>query len=266
MLDLALPAFGHLAAVMPDHVYEFDGHGFLFTSPWVHTLNTRRHAVTVLLSAEGRAFEVDSPAGCYRGSAVLVPTLVTRSLRAHDAALVSINLTPHHRRFADFRHRAPPDLQPLDYGAFALLMPVLRSAYCGELSATLARLLADQIADIALSQLPPSVSSPRRTTSQVLDLLRSEEAAPLAQVAQQLNLSYDRASHVVSDVVGLPLKSYMSWRKMMVAWRGLSDGWPLSDVAASAGFTDLAHFSRTWSRKLGVSPSYVRGGALKVIR
>lgn len=252
---------------MRDHVYEFDGRGFLFTSPWVHTANTCRHAVTVLLSASGEPFEVDAPTGNYRGCALLVPTLVCRSLRAHDIGLVSVNVTPHHPTFAKFRHRAPTDaLQPLDYSVFAALIPALVGAYRGESTKVMAEALANEVVALALAQLPPSAATPRRSSMQLLDLLGYEEDFALVTVAERLQVSYDRASHVVSDVVGLPLKSYMSWRKMAMAWQGLANGWPLAEVAAHAGFTDLSHFSRTWSRKLGVSPSYVRCQSVRIVR
>ena len=51
-----LPAYGGLSAVTKDNHYWFGSSGFLFTSPWVATPDTMRHAAVILLTAGGAPF------------------------------------------------------------------------------------------------------------------------------------------------------------------------------------------------------------------
>jgi AraC-like DNA-binding protein len=44
----------------------------------------------------------------------------------------------------------------------------------------------------------------------------------------------------------------------MRATRHFSAEIPLTEIAQLAGFTDSAHLSRTWQRRFGMPPSYLR--------
>lgn len=265
------PPFGVLSSEMRDHVYELDGRAFVFTSPWVQTPDTRRHAATLLLSASGLPFIVSTVARRHVGCAVLVPPLLRRGLAAADVALVSINITPHHPAFNRLRRAAGAQLWPLAVERFKPLQPTLLQAYRGELTLSAAAGLAEQAISIALAQLPAVPMGieagplPRSSKALITLMERGQEYCNLDRLARELGVSYHRASHVVAEAIGLPLKSYLGWHKMLPAWQGLLGSRPLVEVAFNAGFADLAHMSRTWKRKLGVAPSYVRSDAVVVI-
>lgn len=273
-MSQAEPApFGALSATMLDHVYELSGRAFIFTSPWVHTPDTRRHAATLLLSAAGLSFTVSTATQRHVGSAVLVPPLLRRGLVAVDVGLVSINITPHHPAFNLLRRSAGDQLCPLGPELFKPLQAVLLKAYEGKLTLTEAAALVEQAQSIALLQLPavPAAAhdisrSHTRSADALLALIRrGQENCNLDRLSRELGVSYHRASHLVAEIIGLPLKSYLGWHKMLPAWHGLLGRRPLAEVAFNAGFADLAHMSRTWKRKLGVAPSYMRSEAVRVI-
>lgn len=68
-------------------------------------------------------------------------------------------------------------------------------------------------------------------------------------------LSESRFSHLFVQEVGLPYRTYVLWRKLMLAVRGIAAGETLTNAAHDAGFTDSAHFSRTFLRMFGVPAS-----------
>ncbi|WP_433932169.1 helix-turn-helix domain-containing protein [Sorangium cellulosum] len=61
--------------------------------------------------------------------------------------------------------------------------------------------------------------------------------------------------------VGLPIRTFQLWRRLLVAVAALSR-LDATGAAHAAGFADLAHFSRTCRRMLGYSPTELRSGLL----
>ena len=68
-------------------------------------------------------------------------------------------------------------------------------------------------------------------------------------------LSESRFSHLFVAEVGLPFRTYMLWRRLMVAVNGIASGTNLTSAAHDAGFADSSHFSRTFLRMFGVPAS-----------
>jgi len=57
--------------------------------------------------------------------------------------------------------------------------------------------------------------------------------------------------------LGVPLATWLVWRKLETACRSLTGGTPLAGAASAGGFADQAHFTRAARRMLGVTPSTV---------
>lgn len=82
------------------------------------------------------------------------------------------------------------------------------------------------------------------------------ETIKVIDIARHVNLSESRLCHLFTEQVGIPLTKYTLWARMKVALREmLKPDVTLSNAAHKAGFTDHAHFTRTFKRMFGVSPS-----------
>jgi AraC-like DNA-binding protein len=79
--------------------------------------------------------------------------------------------------------------------------------------------------------------------------------AALAEVAQ---LSPGRLMHTFTESIGIPLRPYLAWLRLQRAAGEITRGTPLSSAAASSGFSDAAHMSRTFRRMLGMAPSMLQ--------
>ena len=79
--------------------------------------------------------------------------------------------------------------------------------------------------------------------------VRREELATL------VHLSPTRFSHWFVEQTGLPLRSYAKWLRLTQAVRYLACGQPITTAAHESGFSDSAHFSRTFRSLLGIDPS-----------
>jgi AraC-like DNA-binding protein len=105
---------------------------------------------------------------------------------------------------------------------------------------------------------PPSLD--RRVKRVLRDLpnrLAEAEAVSLDAVAASVRLSPSRFLHLFTTSVGVPLRPYVLWLRLQCGARELACGSSVADAAHAAGFSDAAHFTRTFRRMLGATPRQV---------
>jgi len=97
----------------------------------------------------------------------------------------------------------------------------------------------------------------RRTLASI----RHDHDAPgLDELARRVGLSPDRLRHLVREEVGVPLRRYRRWSRLLHALDLLRSGESVTAAAVEAGFADAAHLSRVFREAFTFSPSgYVRG-------
>jgi len=84
---------------------------------------------------------------------------------------------------------------------------------------------------------------------------RIDTAITLPEVAKIANLSPGRFRHLFVEETGMPLRTYVLWRRLLQVWTLLMQGQSLSQAAHSVGFSDSAHLSRTSRTMFGLAPS-----------
>jgi AraC family transcriptional regulator, arabinose operon regulatory protein len=248
-------AYGALSAVMKDNYYWFGTQGFIFTSPWVVTANTARHAAVILLTASGEPVEVTVEGRVIRREALAVAPLTPRGLRAMDVGLLSLHVFPPHPCYRAFQAIPAPGVLALDRARFAGLGVDIVRAYEGRLTLAEAQRLFDRIVEAALVQLPHSPLVDCRQ-DRLHAMLRENPGCSLSALARELQMSYTGASHYFARSVGLPLRSYQLWLKYFTAADLRLGGGSLTRIAHAAGFTDSSHLSHTWQASYGLPPSY----------
>ena len=252
-----VPSYGVLSAIAKDQIYWFGRRGFIFTSPWVVTPSTVRHPAVVLLTASGKPFELALSGRTLKCDAVAIAPHTVRGLSAVDVGLVSVNVEVHHPSYGIFRDIPAPCVQRLERAAFRDFDTPLQQAYEGQLTRAEAERLFEALVAGAVAQLPKGHRRDARADL-LLAFLREHPTCSLDDVARELGVSYARASRLFSRAVGMPLRTYQHWLKCMKAAQQFGVNLPWTRVAQEAGFTDSAHFARTWQRSFGHPPSYVR--------
>jgi AraC-like DNA-binding protein len=110
--------------------------------------------------------------------------------------------------------------------------------------------------------------SPRRRidrrVARVVEAIRAPDGDRHAAIAATRLSPAHLAALFVRDI-GLPMRSYALWRKLLAAVVQLAPG-DATAAAHGAGFADLAHFSRTCRRMLGYTPTALRDGILGIQR
>ncbi len=121
--------------------------------------------------------------------------------------------------------------------------------------AALAGLGRDWALRLAGGEVPPHTIDKRIV--RVLGKLPTDLGLPMdvGQAAEIACLSESRFSHLFVEEIGLPFRTYLLWRRLMLAVDAISAGETLTSAAHHAGFADSAHFSRTFLRMFGVQAS-----------
>ena len=90
-----------------------------------------------------------------------------------------------------------------------------------------------------------------------IEYIRSHLGQPLTleDVAREAYLSPSRFRHLFVEQTGTVLRSYVLWRRFLLAWEVVTRGGTLSAAAHRAGFADAAHLTRTSHRMFGFAPS-----------
>lgn len=246
-------SFRHDTRGTPNQMYLFDD-GFVFTCREVRS-ETARFNAALLLSLDGGTFDLGAGDSHHRLAAAAVRPLLTRRLHAEGHRFVSIGLSPNHVDFRPFGVLGAPGYLGLDAAPFARWAEPLGALHAGDLSPSDARDVSDQLVREAVAQLPvPRPLDPR--VAFAIERLDQDPQLPLEDLAGETGLSYDRMSHLFSESMGLPLRSYTLSLKIHTAARLVGTGLNMTDIAHAAGFSDSSHFSRVWLRAYGGTPSY----------
>ena len=70
--------------------------------------------------------------------------------------------------------------------------------------------------------------------------------------ADELNVSTSRLSHLFSEQVGIPLKSYLTLHQLEKAYQDILNGSSITDASMNAGFDSPSHFAATVKRLMGL--------------
>lgn len=93
----------------------------------------------------------------------------------------------------------------------------------------------------------------------VLNRIQQSLSEPISakKLARGIFLSEGRFLHLFKEQLGLPLRQYILYQRIMVATREFLRGKSLTEAAYEAGFSDSAHFTRTFIEMNGMKPSTV---------
>jgi AraC family transcriptional regulator len=228
------------------------------------------HAIQVSVGLEGNLRVQSRPGSAWRS----LPGVITAADQPHRMAcagvLAQIYLDPEGdtgRRL--FQERGGRGLLPIPESTCTHTRALLRAScmadaghdsFCGMID-EITRLV-DSVAE---GQRPegPRPRGPRPLDARVAratKILRSlpERRLPLSQLAAEVHLSAVRLAHIFPAEIGLPVRRYLLWLRLIDAIEKVALGADLTSAAHDAGFSDSAHLTRTFRRMFGMPPSALK--------
>lgn len=86
-----------------------------------------------------------------------------------------------------------------------------------------------------------------------------QESISLQKLGKEFHISPSHLSHIFKTEIGLPPMKYLMNRKIGESQNLLMNtSLPISEISDSLGFNDNGHFSRTFKKYIGVTPSEYR--------
>jgi AraC family transcriptional regulator len=191
--------------------------------------------------------------------AALVPSRATHSIDVNDCELSAVLFiepeTPEGKALAR-RLQGAPEL--LASEAIAAGVARLAQAWRGERSYDAVRQACVALVREVSQTAPREPSDPRVLAAVEYIRQRVDQPISLPEVAKLANLSPGRFRHLFVEQTGMPLRTYVLWRRLLHVWTLLMQGETLSAAAHAAGFADSAHLSRTARTMFGLPPSALK--------
>lgn len=253
---------------MKNHIYFLRGGAIYTTTNAPSTEAITRRSATIILTARRTPFDVHIGRRAKAHRAVAIKPLVKHEVKSDKKQrFITIAVYPLHPDYRRFRLIDNSGLLSLPRTAFASLDAQLNAIYEGRLSREQASRLFEAIVATVMRHLP-EVKPLDERIERLLDLIEKKPGFSLDRLANAAGLSYHRVSHLFAETMGLPLRSFLLWRKVYrsLAMFDARNRDKLADVAREAGFTDLAHLSRTFQQAFGAPPTYfLHSGDVKVL-
>lgn len=208
---------------------------------------TDRHihaACQIVLSSDRSALIEDETGHCHTGrEGWVIPPMTVHALRA-TGPVILVYLDAHAPLAARILRATPAGtVVPLDTGLVPLDSRAGAAPIVAALSAEMAR-------------ATPHLDA--RLTVALEALARNPGQLSITEAAAMAGLSPSRLRSLARSGLGLPLSTWMIWRKLERAGRALAQGAPLAQAALDGGFADQAHFARAMRRMFGITPRAAR--------
>ncbi len=214
------------------------------------------HAMHFVIAADG---ELDVRAA---GSTVAAPGVVTapdvnHALDARGREVLLVFIDPESEAGVALAAALDGPVRVFDDATRAALYTRDARALMQGEGDTWIRKAVDRLGVVGLAPRPPVHPRVRRVLRHLRGLPPGGDTS-LAALAEVARLSPGRLMHTFTESIGIPLRPYLAWLRLQRAAGEITRGTPLSLAAASSGFSDAAHMSRTFRRMLGMAPSMLQ--------
>jgi AraC-like DNA-binding protein len=211
------------------------------------------HAIQVTLALDGR-FELRSKTASAPNYAAVAPDVEHIFQAQGLVALLFVEPESEAGRAISASLFARADLVPLTKTALGGIEDEILAQYrhpkMDEAALEkLGRKLVSHLAGKTNAPLP----DPRIRKLMSFASARLDDAVTLGAAARAAGLSAGRARHLFVEQTGLPFRKYLLWLRLTRALALFAKGASLTRSAHEAGFSDSAHFSRTFRRMFGIS-------------
>lgn len=232
----------------------------LFATNAMQTDFHAHYAATLAISLqENIQIETEKGKNEYR-VALVGPNTYHRTV-SPGKEMVALLIDPETYEFSSISEPSDAgDVKPLDISSFEHLIPRLWDLYYG-------RLNDSEVWDLHLELLRavrPFQKLPKAIDERIVkiaEMIRKElpDSIRMNEIGKHFSVSEDRLIRLFKENLGIPLRRYLLWVRILESAKLLKEGKNLTEAAHAAGFSDSAHFTRTFKENFGFVPSLFFG-------
>ncbi|MDN5200106.1 AraC family transcriptional regulator [Fulvivirgaceae bacterium BMA10] len=239
-----------------NRIVKTDGMG-IFIGKFSDNVLHQHYALQVTIALEGE-FVASLKGKEYSSQAVAIQPNVAHSIRCREGAVMLLLINPaslighfisRHlmtSNFQEFKNHWTNSLRQLgsDFLYEKIKIQEFQTNY-------------QKLADVFMQFCTDSSHQPDDRILKGMKYLRehSEEIVPLEEIAQKTYLSKSRFLHLFKQETGVTYRRMQLWIKLMHAFDLVPGMNSLTELAYACGFSDSAHFSRTFKETFGLVPS-----------
>ncbi|TGM74482.1 AraC family transcriptional regulator [Leptospira mtsangambouensis] len=203
--------------------------------------------------------ETETNSGDYR-VALVGPNTFHRTV-APGVEMIALIIDPETYEYGSIADRTKNGfVKEFEISPFVPLKSKLWDLYYGNLSNEQAWELQQEL----LRSIFPFEVLPKKIDERILRIahkVRTElpNTIRMKEIGKEFSISDDRLVRLFKESMGIPLRRYLLWVKLLKASYLLKNGISLTEVAHAAGFSDSAHFTRTFKENFGFVPSLFFG-------
>ena len=215
------------------------------------------HAIQITLALSQGGLRFQSPAKDWKSySAAVVSAHCPHAFEANGELVALIFVEPESHEGQAIRMHFCEGISPLSKESILAEIDALTEAYHEkhadhELISRARRLICNLAASIPAPPLPLD-----NRIVQAIELLhqRVGQTVSLADIAESVHLSPERFRHLFIQQTGIRFRPYVLWLRLGNAITSYVAGATLTEASQVGGFSDSAHFSRTFKRMFGIAP------------
>ncbi|MFH0976395.1 MAG: helix-turn-helix domain-containing protein [Spirochaetota bacterium] len=135
-----------------------------------------------------------------------------------------------------------------------------------------AKIICDNIIAHIIGEESIEISIIDHRIEKILNMftLFPDKKVKIKELSERVDLSESRLIHLFTKQVGIPIRHYLLWLRLIDAIKLIVKGSSFTDAAYEAGFSDSAHLSRTFKKMFGlklleVFKNYKDSGFVQVI-
>lgn len=245
---------------------ELKGILYLWNSRVIYATNSMQtdfhehYAATLAITLE-QPIRIETKSGHddYR-VALLGPNTFHRTV-SPGVDMMALLIDPETYEYGFISHLAESgEIKKLDIEPFLPLMPRLWRMYHGTVSDVEAW---DLQVDLLRSVFPFAKRDMKvdERIVKIAQKIRTElpDSIRMNEIGKDFSISEDRLIRLFKEHLGIPLRRYLQWVRLLSAVKLLKEGKNLTEVAHEVGFSDSAHFTRTFKEHFGFVPSLFFG-------
>lgn len=215
---------------------------FFYVGPIIATRSHAHHATQVVIASQGLYIE-DPVGGRIRTGTTVIPPRM-RHCHGACAHAAMLHLDGNDRGSRNLARRTRCETWGRDILNISVPHAPTRDA---------ARALVASILSALDCGHPAQPQHP--ATRRMCAYLDSADYIDLARLSREAGLSPRQMRYVFARDVGLPMRAYLRWRRVVRAAAAVAGGASLTAAAAAAGFADSAHLSRVFQQQFGMAPT-----------